>query len=915
MKKYIKINIYALLVFLLCVGCSNDNSLSNSLNTTEHDYVTISLPVYLPQFKTSTRGLTDQDEFDLGDKVQFLIYGADEEECYEVIEKTVSGVDTNNNLYNFELKVSRDYESFRLAVLANYEEETNDPLQFSITTERANNSTATLTRIPLWGWYNEVIDINDQTTKVKLTSPIDMKRAVSKVEFINRDDSFDFKGVYVVDYNTKGLIPYVFNNAEKLNLPSDIGFTEGLGNKLYFEAEEQTKGAKQIQNMIYLPETSFEKYPVFIIKGSYKNNPESYYKVELIKKDVENKQDNFQIYNLKRNYNYSIVINKVNNSGWSNIDNAYANKLGNVIEYDILDWESAHDGITSMWEHNGLFFGVQKEVRIPSDVPFHYIPLKTNIGFEDLKKIKYTVNNEEVKFISIIENSNNKYLQIEVNKLENYSGKVELSISHPSYGFMQKVLIIETISETAPYTIDNLEVKGFYVINESIKDDKKNYIEATLIGPWFIKEMDISITSENNTMNLLGLDDIKFEKKISFDRGLAKVNIPISGTPIKQGHFSLDLKFNNGDVFTIPIRIGTKVVVEYKKSSEEQSKIPMFSPFDENIKSLTTITSSYGAVEIDMMEDGEACVILPDKVNEDGFYLYSSFYKKGISLPYPQFRLVAVTSWKKIAEDKSIVFNMEQINNLPVYVGTDKDRLDENLKLTSYNLLEETNTSIYNAVSGDGAQFTIKNNLGYLSLNEVYDMELTLVLDNLNYHSDNGSSKDDEKGGGQGYFAHEVYISEFKLSEIIDNCKLDFKNQLNQLEVRRIFGISITAIPVYALNQGDRSNRLKIVTDKIEKNDIKKRAEYDGESIGLYNYIGFSMSQLSEFLKSLTTHTYATIIIPNKYMENNVSSLRANRSFKSKCRFDPLGVPYEKYTTFTLQELLEGKFFLHDSFL
>lgn len=181
----------------------------------------------------------------------------------------------------------------------------------------------------------------DKAVSTEMT--FELTRAVAKVvvsyvpEANGSHKAFSIQGVNLGNAPTKG---YVFPNQGSITDKAHYAGKEGGASS--FSPEYMMCAANgNVTNPIYLYESPAGNETFAIIKGEY-DGVVGYHKLNIWKKDTR------QFYDITRNYQYAIKINKIATAGYRTAAEAIKNIASNAVDYDIeVTDPSSHDIITN----------------------------------------------------------------------------------------------------------------------------------------------------------------------------------------------------------------------------------------------------------------------------------------------------------------------------------------------------------------------------------------------------------------------------------------------------------------------------------------------------------------------------------------------------------------------------------------
>ena len=275
------------------------------------------LNIDLPNFSEKQLGTrADATETESINKLTLLYYDSsnkylDKEDCTKQLTETNK---QSNGSYN--IKVNTPKEASYIQVVANADVTDAEAVDLQ-DINKAAERTPSLTLPVCWG----SIKITDLLTPAK--AKISLLRSNAKITLKVAEG---IKGIFPEE--SAGLI---INNTAKKTAIAPKGYTEqtdeGLATPTDFCSENVGGGSRRV---VAVNETSMGQANI-IIKAKY-NNVEGYYKVALY-----NKNDKKSQYALLRNHNYTITVIKVNDYGFSTLEEAIKAQPENRIEAEIKD--------------------------------------------------------------------------------------------------------------------------------------------------------------------------------------------------------------------------------------------------------------------------------------------------------------------------------------------------------------------------------------------------------------------------------------------------------------------------------------------------------------------------------------------------------------------------------------------------
>lgn len=275
------------------------------------------LNIDLPNFSEKQLGTrADATESESINKLTLLYYDSSnnclgKEDCTKQLTETNK---QSNGSYNIKVNAPKEASYIQAVTNADVTDaETVDLQDIS----KAAGRTPSLTQPVCWG----SIKVTDLLTPAN--AKISLLRSNAKITL---QVAKGIKGIFPEE--SAGLI--INNTAKKTAIaPKDYPeqTDEGLATTTDFCSENVGDGSSRV---VAVNETSIGQANI-IIKAIY-NNVEGYYKVALYKDENKNSE-----YALLRNHNYTITVTKVNDYGFSTLDEAINSKPENRIEAEIKD--------------------------------------------------------------------------------------------------------------------------------------------------------------------------------------------------------------------------------------------------------------------------------------------------------------------------------------------------------------------------------------------------------------------------------------------------------------------------------------------------------------------------------------------------------------------------------------------------
>lgn len=275
------------------------------------------LNIDLPNFSEKQLGTrADATETESIKELTLLYYDSsnnylDKEDCTNQLTETNK---KSNGSYN--IKVNAPKEASYIQVVANADVTEGEAVDLQDITKAADR-TPSLTEPVCWGSIKVTDLLTPETAKISLL------RTNAKITLKVADG---IKSIFPEE--SAGLI---INNTAKKTAIAPKGYTEqtdeGLAKTTDFCSENVGGSSSRV---VAVNETSIGQANI-IIKAIY-NNVEGYYKVALYKDENKNSE-----YALLRNHNYTITVTKVNDYGFSSLEEAIKAQPENRIEAEIKD--------------------------------------------------------------------------------------------------------------------------------------------------------------------------------------------------------------------------------------------------------------------------------------------------------------------------------------------------------------------------------------------------------------------------------------------------------------------------------------------------------------------------------------------------------------------------------------------------
>lgn len=243
---------------------------------------------------------------------------------------------------------------------------------------------------------DQVVTTENNETKVVATANSELAQALNKIPLVRnfakvtftnqtegKNDLGNFTNVKIAVYNApqRGKVaPYNTNKGDWADYTAVPSYTTLTKAKYYgYEATNlgsQTNDFKNTEfgTVQYMYEYNMDgkkieagsKYPFVIIEGKYLNNNTSYYKVDLVDADGD-------YYNILRNFNYNVIIDKVSGDGYPTAAAAAAAAASNNISasIDTRNLLNISDGVSRLYvEYTSKYI----TTTAPVTLKYKYVP-------------------------------------------------------------------------------------------------------------------------------------------------------------------------------------------------------------------------------------------------------------------------------------------------------------------------------------------------------------------------------------------------------------------------------------------------------------------------------------------------------------------------------------------------------------
>lgn len=357
-----RIRLYILPLLAILTGCSIDErSESAPVNPSFNGNMTFTVELPDPATGAASYALNEADENKIS-SVDVFAFSKDETDKFVFVDHTTSytietdGTNSRKKTFRVSFQELQEVEKYCFVVLANVAELTKDKTFTQGTEMYALLKTFELTNIskwksadkniPMWGKTEEETLITNMTI-----DGLKLLRMVAKINVAvdeEAQDDFKLSSVRLYNYRKGGyVVPDTLNLANNYPENGYVIKPTVLGDKVtgesspilyHNDADNDDLTPTDCTNQIYTFETNVEnpdKTHTLVIGGSYKNGEESFYRIDFISKDKENKT----VYlDLLRNHRYTVTITNVKGKGYTTHEEAFRSK-GINMEADVVEYD------------------------------------------------------------------------------------------------------------------------------------------------------------------------------------------------------------------------------------------------------------------------------------------------------------------------------------------------------------------------------------------------------------------------------------------------------------------------------------------------------------------------------------------------------------------------------------------------
>ena len=324
------------------------------------------LNIDLPNFSEKQLGTrADATETESVNKLTLLYYDSSnkylsKEDC---TSQLIGANKQPNGSYN--IKVNTPKEASYIQVVANADVTEGEAVDLQDITKAAER-TPSLTQPVCWG----SIGVTDLLTPAN--AKISLLRSNAKITLQIADD---IKEIFPEE--SAGLI--ISNTAKKTAI-APAGYQEPKKDDGLAVTTEFSKNVGNVSSRVVAVNETSAGIANVIIKASYKGKDgfkDGFYKVALYKDEKKNSE-----YALLRNHNYTITVTKVNDYGFSTLDEAINSKPENRLEAEIIDDNPA---ITKMIACKDYELGVSDDLSVKATAAVATEAIKATITVTTLK--------------------------------------------------------------------------------------------------------------------------------------------------------------------------------------------------------------------------------------------------------------------------------------------------------------------------------------------------------------------------------------------------------------------------------------------------------------------------------------------------------------------------------------------------
>ena len=324
------------------------------------------LNIDLPNFSEKQLGTrADATETESINKLTLLYYDSSnkylsKEDC---TSQLIGANKQPNGSYN--IKVNTPKEASYIQVVANADVTEGEAVDLQDITKAAER-TPSLTQPVCWG----SIGVTDLLTPAN--AKISLLRSNAKITLQVADD---IKGIFPEE--SAGLI--ISHTAKKTAI-APAGYQEPKKDDGLAVTTEFSKNVGNVSSRVVAVNETSAGVANVIIKASYKGKDgfkDGFYKVALYKDEKKNSE-----YALLRNHNYTITVTKVNDYGFSTLDEAINSKPENRLEAEIID---DNPDITKMIACKDYELGVSDDLSVKATAAVATEAIKATITVTTLK--------------------------------------------------------------------------------------------------------------------------------------------------------------------------------------------------------------------------------------------------------------------------------------------------------------------------------------------------------------------------------------------------------------------------------------------------------------------------------------------------------------------------------------------------
>ena len=324
------------------------------------------LNIDLPNFSEKQLGTrADATETESVNKLTLLYYDSSNKYLAkkDCTSQLIGANKQPNGSYN--IKVNTPKEASYIQVVANADVTEGEAVDLQDITKAAER-TPSLTQPVCWG----SIGVTDLLTPAN--AKISLLRSNAKITLQIADD---IKEIFPEE--SAGLI--ISNTAKKTAI-APAGYQEPKKDDGLAVTTEFSKNVGNVSSRVVAVNETSAGIANVIIKASYKGKDgfkDGFYKVALYKDEKKNSE-----YALLRNHNYTITVTKVNDYGFSTLDEAINSKPENRLEAEIIDDNPA---ITKMIACKDYELGVSDDLSVKATAAVATEAIKATITVTTLK--------------------------------------------------------------------------------------------------------------------------------------------------------------------------------------------------------------------------------------------------------------------------------------------------------------------------------------------------------------------------------------------------------------------------------------------------------------------------------------------------------------------------------------------------